>query len=56
MLPKTTVLGEEGDGVTVERHHHDQWSAEESSMAATPSVASQHANWVRMATRKVPLG
>ena len=35
--PKTTVLGEESDGVTVEQHHHDQWSAEESSMAANSS-------------------
>ena len=44
MLPKTTVPGEEGDGVTVEQHHHDQLSAEESSMAANPYVAAILAN------------
>ena len=44
MLPRTTVPGDEGVGVTEEQHYHDQWSAQESSIAANPYVAAILAN------------
>ena len=34
----------EGVGVTEEQHYHDQWSAQESSIAANPYVAAILAN------------